>query len=142
MIKEFEYDVCVVGVGRVGLPLALSFIEEGLNAAGLDIDEELRKDINNGKMPFKEPGYDEIIRKKTLYVFKNPQEIIRKAKIIIITVGTPLFNHIETDLTQIQRVLNSIKKYLKESQLIVLRSTVSPGTTQYTKKWIEKNTPL
>ena len=53
------YDVCVIGCGRVGLPLALSLRERGKLVCGVDINEETVDIISSGVMPFHEPGYDE-----------------------------------------------------------------------------------
>jgi len=137
--NEFSHDVCVVGTGRVGLPLALSMIEVGLSVVGLDTDTGLREQINAGKMPFKEPFYDELIERKTLNV-SGDSSVIGNARDIVITVGTPLHTHIETDLDQIRSVLESIAPRLKKGHLICLRSTVAPGTTLFVKKWLERNT--
>ena len=139
--NDFLHHVCVVGTGRVGLPLALSMIEVGLSVVGLDTDEGLRAQINAGEMPFKEPHYDELIARKSLHV-SGDSSIIRDARDIVITVGTPLHTHIETDLDQIRTVLESISPFLKKGHLICLRSTVAPGTTLFVKKWLERNTPF
>ena len=137
--QEFDYDVCIVGTGRVGLPLALSFIEQGLSVVGLDKDPQLRAAVNSGSMPFKEPGYDDLVSSGKLRVVDSP-EVISQAANVIVTVGTPLHNHIETDLSQIQNVLKELHEYLRQNQLICLRSTVAPGTTTYVKKWLERST--
>lgn len=135
----FEFEVCVVGTGRVGLPLALSMIDVGLSVVGLDTDESLRMKINAGSMPFKEPHYDHLIASRRFQVESNPA-IIAKCRDIVITVGTPLHTHIETDLDQIRSVLTSIAPWLRPHQCICLRSTVAPGTTLFVKKWLERNT--
>ena len=136
----FEYDVCIVGTGRVGLPLGLSLMEAGVNVTGVDLDENLRNAVNNGTMPFHEPGYDQLVGSKKLQIQSSPEEVVSKSAAVIITVGTPLHNHIETDLSQIQKVLEGLGQYFRKDQLIILRSTVAPGTTAYVKKWIERNT--
>ena len=92
-MASFEYDVCIIGTGHVGLPLGLSFIEASLTAVGIDRDTQLRETINNGKMPFYEPGYDALIATQKFQVYEH-FEIIKKVHNIIITVGTPLNNHI------------------------------------------------
>jgi UDP-N-acetyl-D-mannosaminuronic acid dehydrogenase len=137
--SDFSHDVCVVGTGRVGLPLALSMIEVGLSVVGLDTDEALRGKINSGTMPFKEPYYDELIQRKSLHV-SGDSSVIRDCRDIVITVGTPLHTHIETDLNQIRSVLESILPWLRKGHLICLRSTVAPGTTLFVKKWLERHT--
>lgn len=135
----FEYDVCIVGTGRVGLPLGLSFVESGLKATGVDIDAALRETVNAGVMPFHEPGYSEIIASKAFQVHGLP-DIIAQSRAVVITVGTPLHNHIETDLSQIQKVLETVSPHLRTGQLLCLRSTVAPGTTEYVRKWLERRT--
>ncbi|MBV70806.1 MAG: nucleotide sugar dehydrogenase [Myxococcales bacterium] len=136
-----EFDVCIVGTGRVGLPLGLSMLETGLRVTGLDVDPAIRASVNQGIMPFAEPGYDELIARRSFQVSGDPA-VIQSAASIVITVGTPLHTHIETDLDQIRRVLESIGPHLRTGHLVCLRSTVAPGTTQFVEKWIERNTAL
>ena len=91
-------------------------------------------------MPFHEPGYDELVASKKFKIHESADGIVSNSAAVIITVGTPLHNHIETDLSQIQHVLEGLKDHFRKDQLIILRSTVAPGTTAYVKKWIERNT--
>jgi UDP-N-acetyl-D-mannosaminuronic acid dehydrogenase len=140
-IATAAYEVCIVGTGRVGLPLALTFTESGISAVGLDVNKELAQLVNEGVMPFQEPGYEKIIATRQFVVVHDPA-IVSQAETIIITVGTPLHNHVETDLTQIQDVLEAIGDYLRPGQLLCLRSTVAPGTTEFVAKWIRQNTEL
>jgi len=141
-VTLFDNDVCIIGTGRVGLPLGLSFLDVGVTVTGVDLDENLREAVNGGRMPFHEPGYDELIASKRLTVHASPADVVPRTRAIIITVGTPLHNHIETDLSQLQRVLESLGPHLRAGQLVVLRSTVAPGTTAYVNRWIERNTDL
>jgi UDP-N-acetyl-D-mannosaminuronic acid dehydrogenase len=136
----FDFDVCVVGTGRVGLPLALSLMDVGLSVAGVDTDPALRQLVNDGKMPFHEPGFDALVGKKQLLLHSAPDEVVPNSGAVIITVGTPLHNHIETDLSQIQAVLTGLAPHFRAGQLIILRSTVAPGTTEYVKKWVNRHT--
>lgn len=138
----FKYDVCIIGTGRVGLPLGLSLIEAGVKAVGVDLDDELRNSVNSGVMPFHEPGYEDVISRREFKVYGHAADAVSESKFLIVTVGTPLHNHIETDLSQIQRVLEGLKKHLRTGQTFILRSTVAPGTTEYVKKWIERNTEM
>ena len=139
--REFEYEICVVGTGRVGLPLALSFIEVGAQVTGLDVDEALRESVNAGEMPFAEPGYETLVASRQLEISNDPA-IASKSGALIVTVGTPLHNHIETDLSQIRSVLETLGPNLRAGQLLCLRSTVAPGTTQFVSRWIDRNTSL
>lgn len=134
-----SFDVCIVGTGRVGLPLGLSFLDVGVNAVGLDVDAHLREAVNAGRMPFHEPGYDALVASRRFVVHAEP-DIVSQARTIVITVGTPLHNHIETDLRQIQRVLESIAPHLRPGHLLCLRSTVAPGTTDFVRRWLARHT--
>jgi UDP-N-acetyl-D-mannosaminuronic acid dehydrogenase len=134
-----RFDVCIVGTGRVGLPLGLSLIDSGVRTVGVDVDPHVRECVNGGLMPFREPGYDALIAQRSFAVHATP-EVVAESECIVITVGTPLHNHVETDLSQIQRVLEGIRPYLREGQLLCLRSTVAPGTTAFVKRWLERNT--
>ena len=137
----FDYDVCIIGTGRVGLPLGLSFMESGLAAVGVDLDARLRDAVNTGKMPFHEPGYDALVGSRRFVVHGTP-EVVARSRAVVVTVGTPLYNHIETDLSQIQRVLAGIAPHLREGQLLCLRSTVAPGTTAFARRFIERHVSL
>lgn len=139
--RSFAYDVCIVGTGRVGLPLGLSFTEAGIRAIGLDLDEKLRREVNEGRMPFHEPGYDELVARRTFQI-EGDSAVVEQAATIVITVGTPLHNHIETDLSQIRRVLEQIGPHLRTGQLVCLRSTVAPGTSTFVHRWLERNTGM
>jgi UDP-N-acetyl-D-mannosaminuronic acid dehydrogenase len=135
----FTYEACIIGTGRVGLPLGLSLVDVGVNATGVDVDPNIISAVKEGRMPFHEPGYDDLIASGKFVVHGTP-DVVSKSAVIIMTVGTPLHNHIETDLSQIQRVLESIKDHIRKGQLIILRSTVAPGTTAYVQKWLDRNT--
>lgn len=134
-----KIDVGIIGTGRVGLPLALSLSQKKLGVIGFDINKDRVDQINNKIMPFREKDCDILIKDVNLYATSD-FSLIADVRNIIITVGTPLLSHIETDLSQIQNVLNTIKKYLRVKQNIILRSTVAPGTTEYVKKYLERAT--
>jgi UDP-N-acetyl-D-mannosaminuronic acid dehydrogenase len=140
-MTQFTYDVCIIGTGRVGLPLALSLIDVGMSVTGVDRDPALRAAVNEGRMPFHEPGYEGLVASGRLRIHGTP-EVVAESRTIVITVGTPLHNHIETDLSQIQRVLDEICSHLVPGQLVCLRSTVAPGTTTFVRRWLEQRTPL
>ncbi len=116
-------------------------MEAGLKTTGVDLDPELRAMVDSGKMPFREPGFDELVARREFKVHAD-HAVAADSAALIVTVGTPLNTHIETDLRQVQRVLESIAPHLREGQLVCLRSTVAPGTTAFVKRWIEQNTPL
>ncbi|MDP6946374.1 MAG: nucleotide sugar dehydrogenase, partial [Myxococcota bacterium] len=137
----FDFDVCVIGTGRVGLPLALSLLDVGFRVVGLDRDPAVREAVGAGRMPWSEAGYDELVARKELTVGDDPS-IASRARFIVVTVGTPLHWHVESDLGQVQAVLESIAPHLRAGQMVVLRSTVSPGTTDFVARWLARYTDL
>lgn len=135
----FTKDIAIIGIGRVGLPLALSLSEIGFKVIGIDINHNTVELVNKGIMPFDESGCDELIKNVELRATTDIAEI-SSVNNIIITVGTPLMGHIETDLSQITKVINDILPHLQSGHNIILRSTVAPKTTEYVKKLIEQKT--
>jgi UDP-N-acetyl-D-mannosaminuronic acid dehydrogenase len=131
------YDVSVIGLGRVGLPLALVFADRGLRVLGVDADTERLDAIRSGRMPFKEPGTDEILERVTLDVSERAEDAAQ-ADCIVLTVGTPALSHIEIDMRDIRTVLDDLLPHLRDGHTIVLRSTVAPGTTEFVAGYLEK----
>lgn len=138
--QENKYDVCVIGCGRVGLPLALSLREIGLSVVGTDINDDTIHTVDSLQMPFKEPGYEELIKNKFTIVNTSINNY-PIANSYIITVGTPAAMHIEIDLSQVTNVIvDLISKVDIKNKLIILRSTIAPKTTKYVIKLIKKIT--
>jgi len=134
------YDVAVIGLGRVGLPLALTFAEEGLRVLGVDKDPDRLAALRDGRMPFKEPGTDELLtRVRDGLALSERAADAAQADAIVLTVGTPTFSHIEIDMGDIRSVLDALLPHLREGHLIVLRSTVAPGTTEWVAGYLEKH---
>ena len=136
-------NISIFGVGRVGLPLALYFAEHGQKVIGVDIDESRIKSLKKGEMPFHEEGAEKLLKKhinRSFTATTNAKEAITKSDAIILTLGTPVDEHVNPVFSQIENVLTSIAPFLKKNQIIILRSTVTPGTTEYIKRFIEKNT--
>jgi UDP-N-acetyl-D-mannosaminuronic acid dehydrogenase len=133
-----SYDVSVIGLGRVGLPLALCFADAGLRVLGVDKDAERLDALRAGRMPFKEPGTDELLARVALDVTPHAADAAR-ADAIVLTLGTPMFSHIEIDMGDIRSVLDDLLPVLHENQTIVLRSTVAPGTTEFVAGYLEKH---
>lgn len=132
-----SYDVCVIGLGRVGLPLALSFAASGLSVLGVDSDLERLAAIGDRRMPFKEPGTDELIALVDLQLSSHAADAAQ-ADAIVLTLGTPALSHIEIDIRDIRSVLDDLLPHLREDHLLVLRSTVAPGTTEFVAGYLEK----
>ncbi|MEX2028053.1 MAG: nucleotide sugar dehydrogenase [Candidatus Curtissbacteria bacterium] len=131
--KISKVTVAIVGTGRVGLPLALFLAENGHLVFGLDIDQEKTNILNKGIMPFMEEGAAEVLKKHVGKTFIATTDFskVAKSKVIILTLGTPVDENMNPSLVQIDRALSTLKPNLRKGQLLILRSTVSPGTTEY-----------
>lgn len=138
-------DVAVIGLGRVGLPLALSFADRGLNVVGIDNDADRLSAVASGRMPFKETGGDELIaRVHASGRMRTSDQVIdaADADAIVLTLGTPSFSHIEIDMSDIRSVLDDLLPLLRPGHTIVLRSTVAPGTTEFVAGYLERKRGL
>ena len=133
-----QHDVCVIGLGRVGLPLALSFADAGLTVLGVDNDPDVLAALRGRRMPFKEPGTDELLARVDLDLSHRAADGAG-ARSIVLTLGTPSFSHIEIDMGDIRSVLDDLLPLLQRDQLVVLRSTVAPGTTEFVAGYLEKH---
>ncbi len=132
--------VAVIGTGRVGLPLALSLIDADVQVIGIDLNEHVRHAVNVDRvMPFDEPGFDELVASGKLRISGDIRDAA-DCDYFIITVGTPLLAHIETDLSYVANVIESLCKFLAPGQTIIMRSTTAPRTTAYVAGLIETRT--
>jgi len=136
--KIGKLTISVVGIGRVGLPLALFLVDKGHTVYGIDVDSQKVNFILKGQMPFLEEGAETILRKNLNKSFLVSTDFanIAKTQIIILTLGTPVDENMNPSLVQIDKALQSASPYFKRGQLLILRSTVSPGTTDYVKSYL------
>ena len=140
-----RYDVAIIGCGRVGLPLALAFADAGLRTIGIDNDRARLGAVRDGRMPFEEPGAPEVLARTTAagtITWSDRVADAAQARSIVITLGTPSFSHIEIDLSAIRSVLDDLMGVLDDGHLLVLRSTIAPGTTEFVAGYIEQQRGL
>jgi len=137
-----SHDVAVIGLGRIGLPLAISFADEGLSVLGVDKDSERLETVRAGRMPFKEPATEAplgaALGAGRLTLSERAADAAA-ADAIVLTLGTPTFSHIEIDMSDIRDVLDALLPHLRPGHLLVLRSTVAPHTTEFVAGYLEKN---
>jgi UDP-N-acetyl-D-mannosaminuronic acid dehydrogenase len=140
--REHTADVSVIGLGRVGLPLALSFADRGLRVIGIDNDAARLSSVREGVMPFQETGAQELlerVREKGQLQLSERVADAARARHIVITLGTPSFSHIEIDMRDIRSALDDLLGVLAPGHSLVLRSTVAPGTTEFVAGYLEKH---
>ena len=127
-----KYQIGIIGLGYVGLPLAKGFCEEGVSVVGFDVDKQKVKSLNSGKSPLKVID-NKLIReliKKKLFRATSSFSSVKSCDAVIICVPTPLDKHHQPDLSFVVNSVNSIKKFLKPGCLVSLESTTYPGTTK------------
>src|ERR1700752_4907347 len=121
--------ISVIGLGRVGLPLALCFADRGLRVLGVDHDAAVLESLRAGRMPFNEAGTQEMLdrvqRSGRLELSDRAADAAR-ADDIVITIGTPSFSHVESDLRQVRAALDDLLPLLKPGHALILRSTLAP----------------
>jgi UDP-N-acetyl-D-mannosaminuronic acid dehydrogenase len=135
------HDVAIIGLGRVGLPLALGFADHGLRVLGIDVDGERLDHVRARRMPFHEPGAQELLDRVELDLTGDGARAA-EANHIVITLGTPSFTHIEIDMSQIREALDALVPHLREGHSLILRSTVAPGTTDFVAGYLRRHTGL
>jgi UDP-N-acetyl-D-mannosaminuronic acid dehydrogenase len=129
-----RFDVVVVGgFGHVGLPLAVSLANAGQRVCALDINAPVAEKIAQGIMPFKEDGCEAALRAAldagTFHTALDPH-VISRAQTVIIVIGTPVDRHLNPEFDPMWAVLDSVANHLADGQLLILRSTIYPGTTE------------
>ncbi len=131
-INTGRVTVGIIGLGYVGLPLALAFAEKGITVLGFDIDPEKPKLLNTGKCYISH--LDSIRVKQAVKAKKlsatNDFTQLKEPDVIIICVPTPLTPQLDPDMSYIINTAVQIKKTLRKGQLVILESTTYPGTTE------------
>jgi len=140
-----ERYISVIGLGRVGLPLALCFADRGLRVLGVDHDQALLESIRAGRMPFIEAGTQDLlnrVRQTGKLELTDRAADAAQADDIVITIGTPSFSHVESDLRQVRAALDDLLPLLRPGHSLILRSTIAPGTTEFVAGYLEKRRDL
>jgi UDP-N-acetyl-D-mannosaminuronic acid dehydrogenase len=126
------YDICVIGgAGHVGLPISLLFAQKGKSVIAYDTDGAAVDAISHGKFPFLEKSGQKTLNEvlnKTFFITTDKTKI-SECRIVIISIGTPVDEHLNPRITAFRRFLDDIYDLLRDNQHLILRSTVFPGTT-------------
>ena len=126
---ENKVKICVVGLGYVGLPLAITFAENGYNVIGFDLNKNKIEKYLSGQDPTNEVG-DERIQKCKNIEFTYDDKKIREADFIIVAVPTPVLENKTPDLKPLESSSEIVGKNLKKGAIVVYESTVYPGATE------------
>ncbi len=133
-LRKGRITVSIYGLGHVGVPLAIAWLLAGANVIGVDVDEEKVSKINSGKSPIWEPGTDQAISKYVsegrLKATLNGKEASLESEVKLITVPVRLDERRFPDLSALESAAISIGEGLKRGDLVILESSVPPGTTR------------
>ena len=143
--KPSPTTIAIVGLGYVGLPLALQFARNGVCVIGLDIDDAKVESLNRGKSYIKHVPASEIGEhvKSRRFVASSDFSRVAEVEAVIICVPTPLNRYREPDISYILNTGKAIAPYLSRGTLVVLESTTYPGTTeQELKETLEAGSSL
>lgn len=135
-LKSGNVSVCAVGIGRIGLPTALSFAYVGLPTIGIDINIKLVNMINSAIFPLKdEPGFDKIfdtvIKNKNFYASTDIAQAVPKCDIILLSLPTPMDKSNIPDYSILRTVGRNLNRFLRSGSLIIVESTVEPGFIEH-----------
>ena len=142
-MSSFKFNVAVIGLGYVGLPLAIEAANNKLKVAGYDINESLVGNLNKSVSHVEDISDKDLedALSNQLLITSDP-EILGDSEYIVISVPTPLTDY-QPDLSYVEAATKSIAENLKKDQIIILESTTYPGTTlEIVKPILEKNTSL
>ena len=129
IIKK-EIKIGIIGIGYVGLPLAISFSKKKFkNIIGIENNKLIKQKIKNNLSPISHISDNEIKKLNKNFSITDKLNLINELDIIIICLPTPLSKNLSPDMSYISNCMNKIKRYLKSYQLIILESTVYPGAT-------------
>jgi UDP-N-acetyl-D-mannosaminuronic acid dehydrogenase len=132
--------VIVGGCGHVGLPLAVSLAECGAQVTAFDINKPAVDSVNSGVPPFFEESLESVLSKNlgARFVASSDPKVVSDADVVIMIVGTPLNVHLNPDPNVVVHAVKELVDFLREDQLLILRSTVFPGVTDRIERELEK----
>jgi UDP-N-acetyl-D-mannosaminuronic acid dehydrogenase len=137
-----NWDVCVVGgAGHVGVPLALVLADKGFKTLVLDVNEAALETMAAGRLPFFEQGGEALLKEvlaSGALGFSSESRNVTQATFVVVTIGTPIDEFHNPEVSKLTRCLDELMPYLRDDQTIILRSTVAPGTTKYIDNYLRR----
>lgn len=135
-------EVCVVGLGYIGLPTAAFIASKGVKVTGVDVNPVFVEAVNKGEAPFVEPGFDELLKDVVERGLLTARLDYVEADAYIVCVPTPFKgdNH-EADTKYISAAVDAMAPHLRPGALVVLESTSPPGTTRSMAEYVIEKRP-
>jgi UDP-N-acetyl-D-mannosaminuronic acid dehydrogenase len=134
----FERDIVIIGgCGHIGLPLAIAFADLGARVGIFDVSETTVALVNDARMPFDEPGADDALKRAVSegrLTASTAPSIVASGEHVVVVIGTPVDEHLNPDQGAVPNALTACSEYLRNGQILILRSTVYPGVTALVEK--------
>lgn len=138
-------NICVIGLGYIGLPTAAIFASKGMKVLGVDIDQTTIDTINQGKIHIIEPGLDKLVNSAVKSGHLRAAKTPESSDAFLIAVPTPFKKNKsevpQPDLSYIKKASDAIAPFLKKGDLVILESTVPVGTTEQLAEWLQNSRP-
>ncbi|PCI26077.1 MAG: UDP-N-acetyl-D-mannosamine dehydrogenase [SAR324 cluster bacterium] len=133
-----KLDICVLGLGYIGLPTASLLATKGFQVTGVDVRQEIVDIINQGNIHIVEPELDILVKSavQSGHLIASLEPVA--ADIFILAVPTPFKNEYEPDLSYVEQATRKIAPYLQEGNIVILESTSPVGTTELVAEWIRE----
>ncbi|MDR2593569.1 MAG: nucleotide sugar dehydrogenase [Fibromonadaceae bacterium] len=132
--------ICIIGgCGHVGLPLGLAFASKSFFVTLVDLNSSAVEKVNKGELPFKEEGAEELLKSLISKNVVASVDItqVKNQDVVIFVTGTPVDEHHNPKINEVLKVIRSYENLLSKEQLIILRSTLFPGSTELIAKELE-----
>ena len=141
-MSKSRHDVAVIGgAGHVGVPLSLVLASRGLQTLIVDVDRNALALLQAGRLPFLEEGAEALLRSALdddKLAFSTTPEGVAGVPTVIVTIGTPIDEFQNPNLSVLTRCLDELLPHLSDEQTLILRSTVAPGTTSFVANYLRQ----
>lgn len=131
---EKSYNIAIFGLGHIGLPTAALFAKNGFKVRGIDINQNTVDKVNSGDSPIMEPGLDELVKEVVtsgnLQATTDASHAVKNSNVMIVIVPTPVDENKCSDLSAVTSACEMISKDLKKDDLVIIESTIPPGTCE------------
>ena len=131
-IRNKEVKIAIVGLGYVGLPLAIEFAKKGFSVLGIDVDKDRINRIKENESYITDISNQDLKKVRTNKKFnvEDNYQSLKKTDVVLVCVPTPLKKKYQPDISFIRNAVKSIVRNMNKGVLIILESTTYPGTTQ------------
>jgi UDP-N-acetyl-D-mannosaminuronic acid dehydrogenase len=137
----FERGVAVIGLGYIGLPTSAVLANHGIRVLGVDVNPDTVAEINAGRVPIVEPDLDAAVSGAVARGMLTAHTEVPPADAFLVAVPTPFKDAKQPDLAYVERATRALAPALTGGEVVILESTVPPGTTLQVSRWIAEERP-